>query len=121
MHFGRGGSKLMPSFWSVGTGLCSSLGTTRHTFQVLAQTMTRGKKVSEDLCWAIVRMLAVLPMGMTVAISGISERQVRRISKLFEETGNPYAEPAQKSGRRSHLMGAEVEVSYLRFSLPFHC
>ncbi len=109
----------MAPSWSVGIGLCSSLGTTRHTSQVPVQTMTRGKKVSEDLCWAIVRMLAVLPMGMTVAISGISERQVRRISKLFEETGNPYAEPAQKSGRRSHLMGAEVEVRDLHFPYFF--
>lgn len=79
--------------------------------------MTRGKKVSEDLCWAIVRMLIVLPMEMTVAISGVSERQVRRISKIYNDTGNPYAEPAAKSGRRNHLIGPEVEVRYM---FPFY-
>ncbi len=77
------------------------------------KTMTRSKKVSEDLCWAIIRMLILFPMETTVGVSGVSERQICRISRLYEDTGTPYKAPAEKSGRRSHLMAAEVEVCSL--------
>ena len=56
-------------------------------------------------------MLKLLTLDMTVVISGVSERQIHRISKAFEETGNPYVEPAAKSGRRRHITAEGEQVS----------
>jgi transposase len=49
-------------------------------------------------------------MEMIVEISGVSERQIRRILKLYDETGSLFVEAAKKSGRRCHLTSAEVGV-----------
>lgn len=73
--------------------------------------MTRGKKVSKNLCWAIIRMLKVLPLEMTLHISGVSERQVRRISKTYEETSSPYVEPAVKSGQPRQITADQEQIS----------
>ncbi len=77
--------------------------------------MPHGIKIWEELCWAIVQMHDILPMETTVQISGVSERQVCRIMKLFQETGRPFVEAATKSGRPSQLTSEEVAASAFNF------
>ncbi len=88
-----------------------------HLCLFLPSTMTRGKKICEDVCWVIIRMLKLLPMELIVHLSGVSERQVRRISK-FAETGNPYIAPAKKSGRPKQITAEQEQVS-LQIDLIF--
>lgn len=65
-------------------------------------------------------MRDILPMATVVQISGVSERQVRRIIKLFQETGRPFVEAAPKSGRRSQLTSEEVAVSLFYYLHKLH-
>lgn len=89
---------------------------TTHSCLFPSSTMTRGKKVCKNLCWAIARMLKLLPMDQVVHISGISERQVRRISRMYELTGNPYTEPAKKSGWPRQITADQEQVCYTETS-----
>ncbi len=82
--------------------------------------MTQGKKVCEDLCWAIVQMWDILPMATVVQISGVSECQVCQILKLFQETGRPFVEAALKMGRCSQLTSEEVVVSLFYYLHKLH-
>lgn len=92
-----------------GNLLCSLFNAGHNTFPRYS-TMTKGKKICEDLCWAIVRMRLLLPMETCIQISGVSERQIHRIIRTFETTGKPFVEAAAKSGRPTQLSSDEVGV-----------
>ncbi|KAJ7643016.1 Homeodomain-like protein [Mycena polygramma] len=83
--------------------------------------MAKGKPISEDLRWTIVRMNTA---GVSIAtISGytdISRRQIYRIINRFLTTGKVLtATQRRKTGRTRHL--TSTDVSYLQGSLDHSC
>ncbi len=104
--------------WEFRLAHCAS----QHATSLLCLTsMTKGKQISEDLCWAIIHMLLVFPMETVLQITGVREWQVHQIPQMYEETGKPYVEATKKTGRHSHLSSEEVGVWILHFlSLFIH-
>ena len=68
--------------------------------------------ISEDLCWAIVRMAPVLHLDDIVAFTGVSRAQIFRILALHRSTGTVVKNIIRnKMGRRCHLTPEQVAVS----------
>ncbi len=73
--------------------------------------MVSGKKIPEELFWAIIHMQFLLQMETAVHISGVSKQNIHQDFKLFKDTGKPYAEAAIRSDWPSCLTADEVGVS----------
>lgn len=78
--------------------------------------MGKGKEISEDLRWVVVRMASLLAIETITVYTNISRRQVLRILSCFRRTGQVF-EPdrTSKTGRKQHLSEVEVSVHYRTF------
>ncbi|KAF7343439.1 hypothetical protein MVEN_01776600 [Mycena venus] len=83
--------------------------------------MTKGKPISEDLRWAIVRMHGVGVSVKTIATyTDTSPRQIYRIINRFLTTGRVLtATQRRKTGRTRHLTSSDV--AFLQGSLDHSC
>lgn len=71
----------------------------------------KGKRVSEDLAWAIVRMAPLIGYDEIEAFTGISKRQIRSILSLWRNTGNVTRWKDNRiKGRPRHLTPQDVAV-----------
>jgi transcription initiation factor IIE alpha subunit len=71
----------------------------------------KGKEVSVDLAWAIVRMAAVIGRDEIEAFTGISKRQIRRILSRWRSTGDVSKQKDRHTlGRPRHLTPEDVAV-----------
>ena len=70
-------------------------------------------RVSEDLCWAIVRMAAVLSIEDITTFTGVSRSKVFKLLAHHRATGTVAMEEVDKCrvGRRRQLTLDEVAVS----------
>lgn len=76
--------------------------------------MPQGCKVSDDLCWAIVRMAPILSIEDIEAFTSISQRQIHRILSRWRSTGEIKAQrDLQVRGRHRQLTIEEVAVSII--------
>jgi transposase len=72
----------------------------------------KGKEVSEDLCWVIVRMEPLLSRGDIETYTGVSKRNIRRILARWRSTGEVKARKDRRlRGRPRHLTSDDVAVS----------
>ncbi|KAJ7907488.1 hypothetical protein B0H13DRAFT_1580727, partial [Mycena leptocephala] len=83
--------------------------------------MAKGKPISEDLRWAIVRMNTLGISIDTIRLyTDVSKRQIYRIINCFLTTGNVLsASQRKKTGRTRHL--TTRDVAYLHGSLDQSC
>jgi transposase len=74
--------------------------------------MTHSKAYSEDLRWVLVYMhhKRNLSINEIERLTGLRSRSIRRVLKLYEETGK-VMRPAAKSGRPQKLDDNDIEVS----------
>jgi hypothetical protein len=81
--------------------------------------MAKGKEVSEDLAWAIVRMAPLLGLREIEAYTSVSYRQIKRILAYWRATGR-VKEPGRRgrhnSGRNRHLTPEDVSVCFCHLS-----
>ena len=82
----------------------------------------RGRRFSEDVCWSVVRArYHGLNRRRTAALTGVSERQVRRIQDRYNRTGDVRTEHNQWGvevrGRISKLTVQHRQVR-LTFYIP---
>lgn len=87
-----------------------------HNAEQHPSRMTRGRRFSEDLRWTVIRAQDHgLDPAVTAAITGVSQRQIRRIRHCYNQTGNPQTFRAQWGvelrGRRSKLTVEHRRVS----------
>ena len=82
----------------------------------------QGKKTPDMLCFAVVRMHALeVTMGQIIAYTGLSERNIRKIIKRFQLTGEaglpkvPTRDPLLRTSRSS-LTAENIHVSVGKFS-----
>jgi transposase len=77
-------------------------------------TVTHSKSYSEDLRWVLVYMHHKRNMSVNEIerLTNLKSRTIRRILKLFEETGQVMP-PAAKSGRPRKLDDNDIDVSDL--------
>jgi hypothetical protein len=77
--------------------------------------MPQGKRVSEDLQWAIVRMAPIVNIDILATYTNISPRQIHRILALFRATGQvTRAIDPRRLGRRRQLTPDDIAVCILR-------
>jgi hypothetical protein len=71
------------------------------------------KSYSEDLRWVLVYMYHKrnLSINEIERLTGLKSRSIRRVLKLYEETGQ-VMRPAAKTGRPKKLDENDVDVSY---------
>ncbi|KAJ7347840.1 hypothetical protein DFH08DRAFT_699101 [Mycena albidolilacea] len=83
--------------------------------------MTKGRPISEDLRWAIIRMDSLrVPIDKIARYTDISERQVYHIINCFGATGHVLtATQKKKTGRTRHL--STQDVAYLHGCLDQSC
>ncbi|KAF8587505.1 hypothetical protein K439DRAFT_1337924 [Ramaria rubella] len=81
--------------------------------------MARGKPVSEDLAWTVLRMLPLYDMDTICALCNLSLRTVHSISALHRQTGNVVKPPKGKKKGRRALTAAQVD--FLQGSLNRSC
>ncbi|KAK7026959.1 Homeodomain-like protein, partial [Favolaschia claudopus] len=83
--------------------------------------MTKGKPISEDLRWAIVRMHTLgIHVERIAQYTDISKRQVYRVVNYFVTTGNVLpANQRKKTGRTRHL--TTQDIAFLHGSLDQSC
>lgn len=88
-------------------------GTALSTVPSSSTTMPRGVKISQDLCWTIVRMAPNENLDTISAYTGVSRRQILRILALHNATGQVTTTAMDRRilGRRRHLTSTEVAVS----------
>ncbi len=75
--------------------------------------MGKGKEISEDLRWVVIRMASVLPIETITVYTNISRRQILRILSCYRRTGlvvDP--ERSLKTGRKQHLSDVELAVGF---------
>lgn len=74
--------------------------------------MGRGKEISEDLRWVLVRMASILPVETVSIYTNISRRQILRVLSCYRRTGL-VLEPdrTSKTGRKRHITDVELAVS----------
>lgn len=74
--------------------------------------MTHSKAYSEDLRWVLVHMhhKRNLSVNEIERLSGLKPRSIRRVLKLYEETGQVMP-PTAKSGRPRKLDDIDINVS----------
>jgi hypothetical protein len=78
--------------------------------------MPKGKPISEDLQWAIVRMARLVKIESISSYTDVSQRQIRRILAFHKATGNvTTAHDRRRRGRRRHLTPEDVAVSFISF------
>jgi transposase len=71
----------------------------------------KGRKISEDLCWTIVRMAPLLGINEIEAYTSISRAQINRILLRWRKTGDVLAPRSRRrQGRKRHLTTDEVAV-----------
>ena len=73
--------------------------------------MARGKQVSEDLAWVVVRLLAFFPINEVSTFTGLSMQTIHDIAALHASTGDPVKHLDHKRGRKRALTATEVDVS----------
>ena len=78
----------------------------------LGMTTTHSKAYSEDLRWVLVYMHQKRDLSVNdiERLTGLKPCTIRRILKLFEETGKVMP-PAPKSGQPKKLDGNDIDVS----------
>ena len=75
--------------------------------------MPKGKPISEDLRWTIVRMARLVKIESISGYTDVSQRHIRRILALYKTTGNvTTAHDRRRRGRRRHLTPDDVAVSH---------
>jgi predicted transcriptional regulator len=74
--------------------------------------VTHSKTYSEDLRWVLVHMHQKRNMSVNEIerLTGLKSHSIRRVLKLYEETGQ-VMRPAAKSGRPRKLDDIDVDVS----------
>lgn len=74
--------------------------------------MGKGKEISEDLRWCVIRMASVLAIDTISVYTNISRRQILRILSCYRQTGQALdPERTSKTGRKHHLSSVELAVS----------
>ena len=73
--------------------------------------MARGKQVSEDLAWVVVRLLTLFPINEVSTFTGLSMQTIRDIAALHASTRDPVIHLDHKRGRKRALTAMEVDVS----------
>ena len=69
--------------------------------------------ISEDLCWAIIRMTSFLSVEDTSTYTGVSRSKIYEVMAQHREMGRPTAAANQHMvGRPHHLSLEEVTVSF---------
>ncbi|KAJ7210316.1 hypothetical protein B0H12DRAFT_1079714 [Mycena haematopus] len=82
--------------------------------------MPKGKPISVDLRWAIVRMHPLFSLDKLAAYTGVSSRQIQRIMARFRVSGDVLsATQRKKTGRTRHL--TSNEVAFLHGCLDLSC
>lgn len=71
----------------------------------------KGKEISEDLAWAIIRMAPLIGVTEIEAYTSVSKRQIYRVLARWRATGEVKA-PGNRhvSGRSRHLTPEDVAV-----------
>lgn len=72
--------------------------------------MHRGRKISEDLRWAIVRMAPFIDIDRISVWTGVSRRQITRILSLHRKTGQVVTLQTELRGRPRELTVTDVQV-----------
>ncbi len=73
--------------------------------------MGKGKEISEDLRWVVIRMASLLPIQTITIYTNISHRQVLRILSCYRRTGQVFElDRTLKTGRKHHLSDVELAV-----------
>jgi hypothetical protein len=102
-------------------GGCSESDTNQWTILVTNQrlsAMVQGKRISDDLRWAIIWMAAVLDLNTVETFTNISRHQILRIRALHRSTGDISKGPDLRTLPRSrHLSPEDVVVSIHIFTL----
>lgn len=79
----------------------------------------KGKSISEDLAWTIIRMAPLVALDEIEAYTSVSKAQIKRILARWRATGSVKApKDSETCGRPRHLTPEDVNVC---FSLPFCC
>ena len=77
--------------------------------------MPRGVCVDDQLCWTVIRMLAMsTPMAQIEMASGLSERTIRGIRRRFRNNADPCVPLRDPLLRSTHRMlnDEQIEVSF---------
>jgi hypothetical protein len=74
--------------------------------------MAKGKRISDDLRWAIVRMAPFMDISAIARFTNVSRRQILRILTLHRSMGEVSNGPDLRSlPRERHLSAEDVSVS----------
>jgi hypothetical protein len=88
----------------------------------LSTTMTRGKALSRDLRWVIVRMHRALTVAEIMRYTGLKRRTIERVLSVHRNTGGVWP---QSHGRRSmagrNRILSDDEIAVSSFTIPLHC
>jgi len=72
----------------------------------------KGKQVSDDLSWTIIRMAPLMSLNDIEAYTSISKRQIQKILARWRVTGDVQPPPTGlPRGRPQHLTAEDVAVS----------
>ena len=82
-------------------------------FHLHLAEMTRGSKISDDICSVIIRMASSLPREDISFYTGVSLRSIARILKDFRDNGATKVTSTKEKGRKRHLRDLDVEVRFL--------
>lgn len=93
----------------------------RQQLQYSQQPMTRGKKITDDVQWIVIRMATTMPKEDVSQFTGVSIRTVERILSLYAKTGGINAKDLRSEsgtvGRKLQLSDIDLRVSDNYFSL----
>jgi len=79
--------------------------------------MPRGKKISSEMQWVILRLTKFLKNDQIAMCAGVSERAIRSVISHFREHGTIDGEmPVQEERKQNrHLRDVDVEVNFFAF------
>lgn len=79
----------------------------------------KGKSISEDLAWTIVRMAPLVGLAEIEAYTSVSKAQIKRILARWHATGSVKASrDSETRGRPRHLTPEDVNVCFIITPLP---
>jgi transposase len=80
----------------------------------------KGKAISEDLAWTIVRMAPLVGLAEIEAYTSVSKAQIKRILARWRTTGSVNASrDTETRGRPRHLTPEDVNVCFILIVMMF--
>jgi hypothetical protein len=96
------------------TDACSNVQQTSKSHRLNVEPLwqiTMPASVSEDLCWAIVRMAPIIDVESIIAFTGVSRRKIFQILAIHRATGDVVKDrDPHMLGRPRHLTSDDVAV-----------